>query len=1050
MATRKYKIGDILLSGTAGKDLLINGEYWANEVGGIGLRITGGYGNDTITNSGAKAMLYGDDGDDSIYNGYHYYEPWNIFYDAVAPSEKKGNIGENSKVYGGSGNDAIKNRGKNTMIDAGEGNDSIENYGNIATIQGGRGNDTIKNSGAKSVLDGGSGNDIIVNGQYFERGGLDVSIKGGAGNDTITNAGANAVLDGGAGNDVIYNGYYYHEGIYYDNNSNNDQENSKYNGSNTTIRGGAGNDTISNRGNKVTIDAGVGNDNIRNWGNNVNIYTDSGRDTIENYGKNVTVHGGKGNETIVASGDKGVVFAGSAGNDMLYGTNEVDVFQFANGTGRDTIGSYRSGDVVQITKGSLSGYSFNGADLVLYAGNAGMVVKNGKNRVITVMDAKGKKSTKLYSNGKSAQKVIKDFMKALVGTNQQGVRALDQAVRISSSFDSFQSLTSSFVRDCRKAGSAERFLTDYCGIELGNKDTGAISGWDAGGTVEKTKSSVVADSGKMKVFKGSSFTVRGVTFLVPKNLTNDEQLVVNGLYTWWAEAALKLIEESYALSFRDSAGKIQLNFFYDPSAFAWATAGYSYDSSGRGSNLTLNINMSYTGTVNILDPNGSCNGCGGYVDRMIAHELTHSIMEAKMRCFSSLPAFIVEGSADLTAGGDDERTGDIRVLADNPSLLAQYVNPYYHFQDDVKVYAAGYMLFRYLAKQASNSYIPNGLSYNASKTNLTVTNAFSGKLTPQVYEDTVKIINAAKTTNSITIYGNEKNNTIYASKGGSNLYGQGGNDILIGGTGKDVFWYGTGDGNDIVKNYTPGKDSIRIFKGSLTSGSVSGGDVVLKIGSGSLKLIGMAGKKISVAGTDGKTLQHVFGTKDKNTTWSYTKGYGYHGANKTDTLKVAGKNAVAINLGNTVMYSNIDKIDAGNAMGKMTLTGGANYVTLKGGTAADVLKAGKAGATLEGGKGNDMLYGGAGKDKFIFRKGYGKDTVMSSGKGDIAYLYNITNIKQAKFSLSKGVLSMKFTNSSDTLTVKGWSASGMNTVVLGNGGKYQLGISSGKVTTKKI
>ena len=224
----------------------------------------------------------------------------------------------------------------------------------------------------------------------------------------------------------------------------------------------------------------------------------------------------------------------------------------------------------------------------------------------------------------------------------------------------------------------------------------------------------------------------------------------------------------------------------------------------------------------------------------------------------------------------------------------------------------------------------------------------------------------------------------------------------------------------------------------------------MKIGSGSLKLIGMAGKKISVAGTDGKTLQHVFGTKDKNTTWSYTKGYGYHGANKTDTLKVAGKNAVAINLGNTVMYSNIDKIDAGNAAGKMTLTGGANYVTLKGGTAADVLKAGKAGATIEGGKGNDMLYGGAGKDKFIFRKGYGKDTVMNSGKGDIAYLYNITNIKQAKFSLSKGVLSMKFTNSSDTLTVKGWSASGMNTVVLGNGGKYQLGTNSGKVTIKKI
>ena len=907
MATRRYKIGDILLSGTAGKDLLINGEYWANEVGGIGLRITGGYGNDTITNSGAKAMLYGDDGDDSIYNGYHYYEPWNIFYDAVAPSEKKGNIGENATVYGGAGNDTIFNRGNNVTLDSGYGND------------------TIKNLGTKSVLNGGSGNDIIVNGQYFERGGLDVSIKGGAGNDTITNAGANAVLDGGVGNDVIYNGYYYHDGTYYDNNSNNDQKNNKYNGSNTTIRGGAGNDTI-------------------------------------------------------------------------YGGAGAEIFQYALGDGDDIIWGYTSGqDKIQLSKGKVNAYTIIENDVVLSIGKGQITIKDAKDKAITFCDGAGKQTKATYH--------LQESEKMRCTEVAHGTAKSDKLVVLKDRTQVYGLAGNDMIESNGKR----------CVLLIGGSGDDTINMAGGNGTL-------VGGKGKD-------------TFNFTYSAKNHVSAVIEDI-DWKNDKIIVNFTGSGTPNIHYNISGNNVIWYDDKGYFKLVLKG----SSGARDYFDKEVNECIWDILRLVNRERDKVGLAPLIlsddlsraadirSREIVQYFSHDRPNGSS-CFTAVKESYQgkgENLAEGYASADDAMTGWMNSKGHRENILCSYF-----------------------------SHIGVGYTYNLSSDyKHHWAQMFGGALSKLDVQSATTILKTKLTLNSGTDYvrlvGGPADDVLTAVKAGSSLNGGVGNDTLIGGTGKDVFWYGTGDGNDTVKNYTPGKDSIRIFKGSLTSGSVSGGDVVLKIGSGSLKLIGMAGKKISVAGTDGKTLQHVFGTKDKNTTWSYTKGYGYHGANKTDTLKVAGKNAVAINLGNTVMYSNIDKIDAGNAAGKMTLTGGANYVTLKGGTAADVLKAGKAGATLEGGKGNDMLYGGAGKDKFIFRKGYGKDTVMSSGKGDIAYLYNITNIKQAKFSLSKGVLSMKFTNSSDTLTVKGWSASGMNTVVLGNGGKYQLGISSGKVTTKKI
>ena len=50
------------------------------------------------------------------------------------------------------------------------------------------------------------------------------------------------------------------------------------------------------------------------------------------------------------------------------------------------------------------------------------------------------------------------------------------------------------IADCRACGNADIFLRDYCGIILDNADTGAITGWDAGGLSIKTADNVIGET----------------------------------------------------------------------------------------------------------------------------------------------------------------------------------------------------------------------------------------------------------------------------------------------------------------------------------------------------------------------------------------------------------------------------------------------------------------------------------------------------------------------------------------------------------------------------
>lgn len=157
-----------------------------------------------------------------------------------------------------------------------------------------------------------------------------------------------------------------------------------------------------------------------------------------------------------------------------------------------------------------------------------------------------------------------------------------------------------------------------------------------------------------------------------------------------------MVKEAYGISFTDDTASIRemdLKFVNEgPGALAsvaFTTVG------GVANKLTLNVNMDYYDKLNQTDPNGSTETSGaGYLDRTLAHELTHAVMAANIKDMGSLPLAVVEGAAEYTHGIDDQRVvalkalkqGDVKTSAKNSEVP----------------YAAGYAFLHYLNAQSGH------------------------------------------------------------------------------------------------------------------------------------------------------------------------------------------------------------------------------------------------------------------------------------------------------------------------------------------------------------
>ena len=115
---------------------------------------------------------------------------------------------------------------------------------------------------------------------------------------------------------------------------------------------------------------------------------------------------------------------------------------------------------------------------------------------------------------------------------------------------------------------------------------------------------------------------------------------------------------------------------------------------------------------------------------------------------------------------------------------------------------------------------------------------------------------------NISIDGGDGNDKIKVFGSATTVIGGKGNDTITSGNGENIFVYAQGDGKDVIADFAE-DDKIKITKGTFKA-STSGKDIIVTVGSGSIKLTGAAGQKISIIDAKGTETTYP---QSANVTW---------------------------------------------------------------------------------------------------------------------------------------------------------------------------------------
>lgn len=681
----------------------------------------------------------------------------------------------------GEGDDNLQLQGGSLgKVDLGNGNDKVElANGSVELLQLSSGDNTVNINGAvQAAIAGGSGNDkltiknsgnlVSLADGTLER--VDVAATSSAATNTVNITGATvAQMKTGAGATTI----------------------NVESGRVDELQLISGKDVLHISGGSVgKLILGSGDNTINLEGGSLEKLQNAGGTTTINVnsGENVQVDAGDGVAIINVNSGTGHVLKADKGNDT-YCFHKLE----ANGV---YIVDQRSADYMDKDIIDLSAfhsqdftYQLKGTELVLTHSNGAQVAIKGWNgatvETIKFADGEINSNTQLFNKMTLGQKAtaldtIQVLMGTLDATRKMGFAAMDEAVVNCSlgKYSSLKELVDAFINDAATKSSSNRdeakaFLKEYCDVDMDNEDTGAITGADAGGPVVKNKESIVPEPEGMTVedfvydasqkskftdcsplitggimsAKEFSFTeVDGLTFYwddsaldkLPVKRELLEQ-IVGGITTTWASESMKLIEESYGISYwekdnmayKNSEGKpcLQIYFFHDENTTELARVQFTVPtsiSSYATAKQVLGINTAEFPEI-MTDVNGDGTG-GFYTDRIIAHELVHAVMGATIFRFDALPKFFTEGIAELVHGIDEERASMIYSSV-NPTLTATSEGKKLDYSEfmhrvlsvenanvlqDTYTYAAGYLLLRYLGKQVSD-YSEQLAGHNATE-----------------------------------------------------------------------------------------------------------------------------------------------------------------------------------------------------------------------------------------------------------------------------------------------------------------------------------------------
>ena len=322
---------------------------------------------------------------------------------------------------------------------------------------------------------------------------------------------------------------------------------------------------------------------------------------------------------------------------------------------------------------------------------------------------------------------------------------------------------------------------------------------------------------------------------------------------------------------------------------------------------------------------------------------------------------------------------------------------------------------------------------------------------------------------SDAIYGNEGNDTIYAGSGndfvfgGSDndvIYGQDGNDIIYGdedfdildgGTGNDILYGGTGNdtyvfgrnyGTDIISDsegistvkladdtvlsdleiHSVGNDVIISIKDTgdkliITDFADAPGNYVLQIGEESLYIkdnISDTGNTY-ISGTEYSDYMPLESNKANITAGGNGDDFIIGGTESDYIFGDSGNDRITANNGDDVIFG-------GSGNDSLFGENGNDYIS--GSQGDDYINGGDGDDIIDSGAGNDFIDGGNGNDTYIFKPGYGNNSIMDiEGTNTIMFGDGFTASGLKAYRSNWNDILITFDGYDDTLILKNYCIS---------------------------
>ena len=887
------------------------------------------------------------------------------------------------------------------------------------TIRGTAGDDTITNTIAGAVITALGGDDSISNI------GNRVTIDGGTGKDTITNNGTNANLNGGSGDDFISN-----------------------TALSVTIQGGYGYDTISNTAKNASINSGDGNDHITNSGGNVTILAGKGADSVENSGDTVLIEGGDSRDSIFSSGANVTINSGD-GEDFISISGGKKLIEYHNGDDNDTIAGISASDTIKIT-GAKYSTIVSGQNIKIKVGDGAILLRNavnvpftiegtlesaeeanvlkGTSKVDSLTNAEDKYtiyglggSDKISNSGSSVTIVGGTGNDSIVNTGSSIVYQYasgdgDDSIYGFTAYDTLE-ITRGTIKSSLATGTDFILYIGAGSVTFKNiAGNSTINIKDTSGKVEKiTVGKLMQGTSKSESLANARAGYQIESFAGNDRIYNyaDDVTIIGGTGNDSIVNTGKNIVYKYAMS----DGKDVITGFNDGDTIN-ITRGTLSGSVISGKDLVLKIgagsitlkDVEADTVVNILNSDGTKSKI--VVPRLIqgtsrADSLTNNKDHYQIESYGGADRITNEATSCTIIAG----TGNDSIINSGTKNIYQYSAG--DGKDSIFGYNATDTL--QILKGTIKSSVVSGEDFilnigsgsvtfkniaKGSKINLIDADGNASTLTvPKIKQGTAKNDTLNNTEKEYEVQGLAGNDSITNSGSSVTIVGGKGNDTLTNSGNKVIYSYASGDGKDVITNFGA-TDTLQITSGKVTSSVISGNDLVLNIGKGSVTVKDVVGGTINLReGTEkvvALKVPYVHVLTDKADTFTNEDAnYLVDALSGNDTIENFAKNS---------------SVDGG--AGKDYLYNSGTNSSINGGVGNDSIDNFASNSTLNGGAGNDSINNTGLKVTYEYESGGGDDIVIGYGSTDTLHIVSgkvkTTNVKgmDVTFNIGSGSVTL--------------------------------------------